>query len=558
MKVQKINKTDKYVYDISLDGTVVNALGMNILSNTDGFNFQMPKTFRYTDEHPYISDGGGRNSEKGKKYTKVDADVAEFEDKYLNHAFNGGINKNGLGIDEYCNATINFARKNYADLLDNGKIKMVGNTIKSKKMPIYIEKFLNEAIRLLLNGKGAEFLEYYYDYVEKIYNLQIPLQDIATVGKIKVNTVGKIKVNLDTYKANCKKLTSAGTKKARQAWYELAIKDNLNVNMGDAIYYINVGNKKATSDIQRVSKLYYIDKNGNKCEDFIDENGEVVYDKKGNPSNFTKKIKAEYDKLKKSMDKSVIKNINDPSNTFYTILEYAQQKYPFLKIQEEDEIIFNCVRLSNEIVEDEEEHFCTADFEYNRAKYINMFNSRIRPLLVCFDKKIRTKINDKGKEVDNILIDNPKDRKAFTEDESKLVSGQPYNIKDQDTYEQLMTIEDKEIKFWLSVNKTPPFVKECGIDWDKTVEKYQERQKQLESEGVKAELEEYNKIIDSLKESDVEKFNETGELPDKLMKLIDINMDTYDFVSKKWGVILGSMFDVLDKDFSINRFDAEE
>lgn len=25
------------VYDISLDGTVVNALGMNIMSNTDGF-----------------------------------------------------------------------------------------------------------------------------------------------------------------------------------------------------------------------------------------------------------------------------------------------------------------------------------------------------------------------------------------------------------------------------------------------------------------------------------------------------------------------------------------
>lgn len=25
-----------YVYDISLDGTVVNALGMNVISNTDG------------------------------------------------------------------------------------------------------------------------------------------------------------------------------------------------------------------------------------------------------------------------------------------------------------------------------------------------------------------------------------------------------------------------------------------------------------------------------------------------------------------------------------------
>ena len=34
--------TDDYVYDISLDGTVVNPLGLNIVSNTDGFNFSMP------------------------------------------------------------------------------------------------------------------------------------------------------------------------------------------------------------------------------------------------------------------------------------------------------------------------------------------------------------------------------------------------------------------------------------------------------------------------------------------------------------------------------------
>ena len=41
MESKKINATNDYVYDISLDGSVVNALGMNILSNTDGFNFQM-------------------------------------------------------------------------------------------------------------------------------------------------------------------------------------------------------------------------------------------------------------------------------------------------------------------------------------------------------------------------------------------------------------------------------------------------------------------------------------------------------------------------------------
>lgn len=547
IEVKKEGNTNDYVYDISLDGTVVNALGENILSNTDGFNFQMPTTFRYTDEHPYISDGGGRNSVKGKSYTLVDADVAEFEDTYMNHAFNGGINKNGLGIDEYCNATINFARKNYSDLLDNGKIKMVGNTIKSKKMPIYIEKFMGKAIELLLNGKGMDFLEFYYDYIEKIYNMQIPLKDIATVGKIKTS--------IENYKEGCKKLTAAGTKKARQAWYELVIRDNIPVNMGDNIYYINTGTKKNTSDVQRITKYYYIDKDGNKCENLIDENGDVVLDKKGNPVNITKHIEKEYAKLKKAMDTSVIAKHNGEKGVeFLKLYDFAKKKYSYLDIKEEDVIVFNCVRLSNEIVEDEDDHFCDSTFEYNRAKYIDMFNKRIKPLLVCFDRKIRTTLNSKGKEVDNILITNPKDRKSFTKEESKLVSGQPYNESDQDSYEQLMTIENKEVKFWLSIGKKPPYVEECGIDWDETVRKYKEHEEELKKESIQKELDEYNSCVSDMKQTDVEKFIETGELPDKLMKLIEPNMETYDLVSKKYGVILGSIYDIIDKQFE----DGEE
>ena len=37
MKTKNLGKTVGYVYDISLDGTVVNALGMNVMHNTDGF-----------------------------------------------------------------------------------------------------------------------------------------------------------------------------------------------------------------------------------------------------------------------------------------------------------------------------------------------------------------------------------------------------------------------------------------------------------------------------------------------------------------------------------------
>lgn len=36
LKTNKVNKDVRVVYDIHLDGTVVNALGRNIMSNTDG------------------------------------------------------------------------------------------------------------------------------------------------------------------------------------------------------------------------------------------------------------------------------------------------------------------------------------------------------------------------------------------------------------------------------------------------------------------------------------------------------------------------------------------
>ena len=248
IRIKNIGKTNDYVYDISLDGTVVNALGMNVASNNDGFNFQMPTDdkFRYTDEHPYVSDGGGRNSVKGKKYTKVEADVAEFEDLYFNHPWNGGVNKMGLGIDEVVPATINFARKNYSDLMLDGSTKKVGNTIKSRKMSGYLEKFIDKGVDLLLHGNGYAFLNEYYSYIEKIYNYQIPIKDIASKGNIKKT--------IKDYVADCKTLTKSGSKKSRQAWYELAIKNNLDVKVSDTIYYINTGTKKGHSDVMRVEK----------------------------------------------------------------------------------------------------------------------------------------------------------------------------------------------------------------------------------------------------------------------------------------------------------------
>ena len=214
--------------------------------------------FRYTDKHPYIGKGLGRNVKKGKAYTKVEADVAEFEDMYFNHAFNGGNLKMGLGIDEYCNSTVNYTRKCYSDLMPDGSIKKVGNAIKCRKMSGYMETFLDNGIDLLLHNNGFQFLSDYYDYIEKIYNYQIPIKDIASKGNIKKS--------IEDYKADCKTLTKAGSKKSRQAWYELAINAGMNPHLGDTIYYINTGTKKGHSDVKRVTHFYYFNDNGEKVE----------------------------------------------------------------------------------------------------------------------------------------------------------------------------------------------------------------------------------------------------------------------------------------------------
>lgn len=109
IKVQNKGKTEGYVYDISLDGTVVNAMGLNIVSNTDGFNFRLPESFRYSEESPYISSGLSRETEKGKKYIGYEADVAEFNDLHMRdfHYAPNAVQKMALGIDEVVASTIN-------------------------------------------------------------------------------------------------------------------------------------------------------------------------------------------------------------------------------------------------------------------------------------------------------------------------------------------------------------------------------------------------------------------------------------------------------------------
>ena len=149
-----------------------------LVGDTDGFNFSVPND---VDKFVYTSNGNHRFNKLGKTYKGLDAVVGEYNDKYMKGVM-------GLDVDEICQATMNIARKNYADLID-GKVKLVGNSIKSKKMPTYIAEFIDKGVRNLLDGDGYSFVNEYYETVEMIYNQEIPLSKIANKSRVRISLV---------------------------------------------------------------------------------------------------------------------------------------------------------------------------------------------------------------------------------------------------------------------------------------------------------------------------------------------------------------------------------
>lgn len=317
-----------------------------LVMDTDGVNFSAPKDRA---DYKYVGKGLNGLVVEGKEYVGVEADVAEFNDIFMR-------NEMGLDIDYKAPACVNISRKNYIiKMVKKGKekIKLTGNTIKSKKLSQYVVDFLDEGFIHLLNGDGHSFVELYYDHIEKIFNKEIPLSKIANKARVKQSVAD--------YKKHITKTTKSGSLMSRQAHMELIIQNEYPAGLGDTIYYVNNGLKKSHGDVQKVAKT-----------------GEL-------------KINC------------------------YMIPEQDIVNNPDLK------------------------------GEYNVAKYLANFNKRVEPLLVAFSPEIR----------DDILIENPKDRKFFTKKQCELDNGHPLKEKGQDKFDEVMTLSDSEVVFWNKVGKDP-------------------------------------------------------------------------------------------------------
>ena len=282
-----------------------------LVLDTDGVNFSLPK--EGVDDRVYIGKGINWLVKEGKEYSGYYADTAEYNDLFMKGA-------QGLDCDGTWDSCINLSRKNYATMESNGKIKLTGNSIKSKKLPLYIEVFLDKGVRLLLEGKGQEFIEWYFEYHQRIFSKQIPLKQIAQRSRVKLS--------IEDYKKRCGLKTKAGSFNSRMSHMELAIKHNLNVQLGDTIMYVNNGSKSSHGDVQKITK-----------------------------NNYTKK----------ELDLFSSLNGKEPEDKSTSTIQ------------------LNCYMLDPVEVENNPD----LTGEYNVARAITTFNKKVEPLLIVFNKELR-------------------------------------------------------------------------------------------------------------------------------------------------------------------------
>ena len=134
-----------------------------------------------------------------------------------------------------------------------------------------MEIFIDKGLKLLLNGKGDEFVEYYYEYLNTIYNREIPLSQIANKARVKQT--------IESYKKRCGQRSKSGALMARQAHMELVINNNIPVSLGDTIHYVNNGKAKSHGDVQRKKKVGQEDTIQLNCYQI--EEVDLTSDKKG-------------------------------------------------------------------------------------------------------------------------------------------------------------------------------------------------------------------------------------------------------------------------------------
>jgi len=135
-------------------------------------------------------------------------------------------------IDEQFDAMFSYKAKNYALLTKDGDVIIKGGALKSRGLEKFQRVFLEEMIRLIMQGKPEAVGDLRNQFERKIRNREWKIDML-----MKTDT---LQDSLDKYRAKI-----AGSARNRAAAYELALASGRNYKPGDQIsYYVKATPKK--------------------------------------------------------------------------------------------------------------------------------------------------------------------------------------------------------------------------------------------------------------------------------------------------------------------------
>jgi DNA polymerase elongation subunit (family B) len=176
---------------------------------------------------------------RGAKVIEVDTDGIYFvpPDKIDIDELRKGLAKElppgiEVELDEQFDAMFSYKAKNYALLTPDGDVIIKGGALKSRGLEKFQRMFLEEMIRLLMDGKPKAIADLRGKFEKKIRDREWNIDVL-----MKTDT---LQDSLDKYRAKI-----AGSARNRAAAYELALASGRNYRPGDQIsYYITGSGKK--------------------------------------------------------------------------------------------------------------------------------------------------------------------------------------------------------------------------------------------------------------------------------------------------------------------------
>lgn len=393
-----------------------------LLCVTDGVNFAIPKTTRII-----VNENGIENSDVDLKpdeawvyggKTGISALIIKFNDKVKLERDNSFISVDDDGQFESC---LNLKRNNYTLLTydkkkNKKKVKLIGGMIKNKVMPDYIEEFIDNALIIILEGRGSDFIDYYNSYCEDIFYRKISLQKIASKKRVKESI--KDYINRGTDKN--------GRAKAKKAHMELIILEREKLAKELFVKHYNIIKDKYSKQLEKYD---------NHDVESIDMDD--IYD-----------FVADWIPNEPELD-SMIYLVN----TGYKISDGDSNIIKDAETGEE--------RMASQLISKKDlDAGQKLDIDYNVDKYLSAFNKKVIPLLEAFNTEIKDKILIKIKkkrykdEFGNKRQSMELVKNVFTKSQLDLEDC------DLDNIEEALTLSKEEIEFWNKYGYNP------NVVWD--------------------------------------------------------------------------------------------